>query len=419
MLPVSTPVSVPSLGVESEQTAVVWEAAFARRAELMENVFLRDLLKASLIPGITSFAGGLPASDFFPTRELEEACSRILQNQPHLALQYGSPEGHVPLREHLVTVMAQQGVTASLEEVVIVTGSQQALDLIGKVFINPGDVILTERPTYVGALQAWDPYEPRYVTVEMDSEGMRIDQVAEILKHEPVKFVYVMPNFHNPAGVTLSWERRKRLVELATQHGAFIVEDDPYVALRYEGEDIPPIKILSNDNVIYTSTFSKILSPGVRLGWVVAPEAVITRLMQAKQGADLSTSVLNQMIACDLGQRGVIGWHMRQLRDVYRTRRDAMLAALERYFPEEAKWTRPQGGIFLWAWVPGGIDTNELLKQAMAEAKVAYVPGIAFYPRGNQVGGHNSMRLNFSNAIPEKIEEGIKRLGDFFKKQLA
>ncbi len=414
---VSTTPSAPLM--ERGQLSIAWEATFARRAELMENVFLRDLLKAALIPGIISFAGGLPASEFFPTEEVKEACIRILQDEPHLALQYGSTEGHVPLREYLITVMAQQKVACSLEEILIVTGSQQALDLFGKVFIDPGDVILTERPTYVGALQAWNPYEPRYVTVEMDRDGMRVDQVAEILKHEPVKFIYVMPNFHNPAGLTLSQERRMQLAELAARHEVFIIEDDPYGTLRYEGKDLPLIKALTNDKVIYTSTFSKTLSPGVRLGWVAGPEPVITRLMQAKQGADLSTSVFTQMIACDLGERGIIHDHVRQLRGVYKTRRDAMLAALESYFPEEGKWNRPQGGLFLWAWIPGDIDTNEFLKLAMSEARVAYVPGIAFYPRGNQVGGQNSMRLNFSNATPEQIEEGIERLGDLLKKHLV
>ena len=411
--------SVSGLPSERGRPPVAWEAMFAQRAALMENLFLRDLLKAALIPGIISFAGGLPASEFFPTEEIKQTCLRILQNEPHLALQYGSTEGYVPLREYLVTVMSQQNIAATVDEILIVTGSQQALDLIGKVFINPGDVILTERPTYVGALQAWDSYEPRYVTVELDAQGMRVDQVAEVLQREPVKFIYVMPNFHNPAGVTLSWERRQRLAELAAQHQVFILEDDPYGALRYEGQDIPLIKSLSPHNVIYTSTFSKTLSPGVRLGWVVAPRQVTTRLMQAKQGADLSTSVFNQMIAADMGQQGLIHRHVERLRKVYKTRRDAMLAALERHFPQEAKWTHPQGGLFVWAWIPGDINTNHFLKRAVAEAKVAYVPGIAFYPRGHQKGGHNSMRLNFSNATPERIEEGIQRLGDLLKQQLC
>lgn len=396
-----------------------WTTTFARRAHLMENVYLRDLLKAALIPGIISFAGGLPASEFFPIEDVKESLGRILQDEPHLALQYGSPEGHVPLREYLTTLMARQGVTASLEETIVVTGSQQALDLIGKIFINPGDVILTERPTYVGALQAWDPYEPRYVTADMDADGMRVDQAAEILRREPVKFIYLMPNFQNPGGVVLNQDRRQQLVELAARYGIFIIEDDPYGSLRYEGQDLPLIKSLCDDRVIYTSTFSKTLSPGVRLGWVAAPQQVITRLMQAKQGADLSTSVLTQMLACDMGRRGAIQRHVGRLRAVYTIRRDAMLAALERDFPEEAKWTRPQGGLFLWAWIPGDIDTDQFLPRAMSQAGVAYVPGIAFFPRGNQTGGHNCMRLNFSNATPEQIAEGIKRLGDLLKKHLA
>jgi len=254
------------------------------------------------------------------------------------------------------------------------------------------------------------------VTVPLDDDGMQVDLVEEVLKREPVRFIYVLPNFHNPAGTTLPLERRLRLVELAAKYGVFIVEDDPYGELRFEGEDITPIVVLHKENTIYLSTFSKTLSPGVRLGWLVAPEAVTAKLVQAKQGADLHTSTYVQMIVNDICQRGLLVSHVKRLRKVYRQRRDVMLAALEEHFPEGTSWTRPQGGLFLWARLPEGFDAGEFLKIAVKEEKVAFVPGFAFYPDGN---GRNTLRLNFSNAQPDKIREGIARLGRAIKRELA
>jgi 2-aminoadipate transaminase len=384
-----------------------WDEHFAERAKLMAGSIIRDLLKLALQPDIISFAGGMPASELFLIREFEEACQYVLTHDGVRALQYGTTEGYPPLKQYLVEKMQKYGVPAEQENILIITGSQQALDLIGKIFVNPGDVILTEGPTFLGALQSFRAYQPRFVTVPLDEDGIRTDKLEEVLEHHPVKFMYVLPNFHNPAGVTMTLERRLKLVELAARYGVFIVEDDPYGELRFEGEDITPLVALHKENVLYLSTFSKTLSPGIRLGWIVAPNKIIAKLVQAKQGSDLHTSTFIQMVANDICQRGILRSHVKTIRDVYRERRDAMLAAMKKHFPPDVTWTRPQGGLFLWVQLPEHVDASELLNVALQE-KVAFVPGKVFYP---DEGGKNTMRLTFATAGPEKIEEGIKRLG--------
>lgn len=384
-----------------------WELQYAQRTKTMTSSIIRDLLKLTQQPDVISFAGGLPAPELFPIREFKEACAYILEHDGARALQYGPTDGYPPLKEFLVEKMQKYGVPAEMENVLITNGSQQALDLIGKIFINRGDVIVTEAPTYLGALQAWNLFGPRYVTVPSDDDGMQVDKLEEVLKREKVKFIYVLPNFHNPAGVTLSEERRCRLVEIAGKYGVPIIEDDPYGELRFEGRDLVPIIVLHKENVIYLSTFSKTLAPGIRIGWVTAPGRVIDRLIMAKQAADLHTSTFVQMVANDICQRGILKRHVQIIRKVYRERRDVMLSAMEEFFPEGVTWTRPQGGMFLWVRLPEKVDAAKLLRVALEE-KVAFVPGAAFFPNG---GGHNTMRLNFSNAQPEMIREGIRRLG--------
>ena len=384
-----------------------WDERFAERTEQMMGSIIRDLLKLALQPDIISFAGGMPASELFLIREFEEACHYVLSHDGVRALQYGTTEGYPPLKQYLVEKMQKYDVAAEQENILIITGSQQALDLIGKIFVNPGDVILTEGPTFLGALQSFRAYQPRFVTVPLDEDGIRTDKLEEVLERHPVKFMYVLPNFHNPAGVTMTLERRLKLVELAARYGVFIVEDDPYGELRFEGEDITPLVALHKENVLYLSTFSKTLSPGIRLGWIVAPSKIIAKLVQAKQGSDLHTSTFIQMVANDICQRGILRSHVKTIRDVYRERRDAMLAAMEKHFPPDVTWTRPEGGLFLWVQLPEHVDTTEFLNVALQE-KVAFVPGRVFYP---DEGGKNAMRLTFATASPEKIEEGIKRLG--------
>ena len=393
-----------------------WDRVLAKRTERMTSSIIRETLKMMSTPGLISLAGGMPAPELFPIREFQEACLYILENEGAKALQYSVTEGYPPLKQFLVDKMHRYGVPAEEENVLIVNGSQQALDLIGKVFLNPGDTVLTDGPTYLGAIQAWRAYEARFVTVPLDEDGTRVDLVEDVLKREAVKFIYCLPNFHNPAGVTLSMQRRRRLVDLAARYGVFIIEDDPYGELRFEGEDITPIVVMHKENTVYLSTFSKTLSPGIRLGWIVAPAKVIGRLVQAKQGADLHTSIFIQMVANDICQRGFLRQHVRHIRDTYKERCSVMLAAIEKYFPSGVHWTRPQGGLFLWVVLPQGVDTMELLEAALQE-KVAFIPGSAFYP--DAANGTNALRLTFSTASPEMIKEGIRRLGRAIEKHLA
>ena len=393
-----------------------WEARLAARTERMQCSVIRELLKLTMLPDIISFAGGLPAPEFFPVREVEEACHQIMQHEGQLALQYSPTEGYPPLKEFLAETLSKYGILVETENILMVHGSQQGLDLIGKLFIDPQSCVVTSRPTYVGALQAFDSYEAQYCTVPMDDDGMLVEELPRLLDEvfHP-RFIYVLPNFHNPAGTTLSLERRELLVQIARERDLVIVEDDPYGELRYEGEDITPIFRLAPERTLYLSTFSKTLAPGLRLAWVVAPKPIILRLVQAKQGADLHTGTFIQMVANDICQRGILRMHVRRLRKVYRSRRDVMLDALAEHMPEGVSWTRPLGGLFLWLRASDKIDTREFLKKATA-AKVAYVPGYGFYP--HEDGGHHSMRLNFSNASEEMINEGIYRLGKAMKEEL-
>lgn len=422
-----------------------WNQRCAQRMQWMSGSTIRELLKLTENPEIISFGGGMPAPEVFPTAAFRAAADRVLSRQGTTALQYSATEGYRPLREWIVAYMARYGIEAAAENVLITSGSQQALDLIGKIMINPGDLILTERPSYMGALQAWRAYQAEFVAVPADDDGLRVDLLEEALCSGP-KFMYILPNFQNPGGVTLSLERRHQLIDIADHYGVPIIEDDPYGELRYEGEHLPPLVVIDAErlkhrtghaangesyydehhhgnghahgngraymrgNVIYLSTFSKTLAPGLRLAWIVAPVEVIQRCVIAKQGMDLHTATLNQMIAYDIltSEDDFLRGHVRLIRGVYRERRDAMLQAMERYFPEEVHWTHPLGGLFLWVTLPDYLDATPLLKEALTH-KVAYVPGAAFHPDG---GGHNTLRLNFSYCDPARIETGIRRLGE-------
>jgi len=410
--------------------ATLWKSRYAQRTQRMGRSVIRELLKYTQQPDIISFAGGLPAPELFPIAEAQAAACRVLSEDGVQALQYGPTEGFVPLRQFIVDRMSRYGIRAKAENVVITNGSQQALDLIGKLLLNPGDRILVEEPTYLGALQAWNAYQAEYISVPGDDDGLRTELLEAALRVGP-KFMYVLPNFQNPGGTTLPLERRLEVVRLSNKYGIPVVEDDPYGALRFEGEHLPPLVALDSDfqtnagsdgrgymegNVVYLGTFSKTLAPGLRLGWVVAPVEIIDQLVMAKQGVDLHTATFNQMLAWELVRDGFMDEHVRVIRRVYGERRDVMLAALERYFPEGCSWTHPEGGLFLWARVPEWIDTAELLNEAV-QARVAYVPGFAFYAEPGC--GSNTMRLNFSNAQPAQIEEGIRRLGDLLKKTMA
>ena len=392
-----------------------WTDRYAQRTHGMSSSAIRELLKLTAQPDVISFAGGLPAPEVFPVEAFDAASQQVLREHGSTALQYSTTEGYRPLRELIAEMMTEDGFEVDPDQVLITHGSQQALDLFGKIFINPGDHVAVEQPTFLGALQAWKAYQAEYLTIPVDDDGMRVDQLEEVLRHGP-KFLYTMPTFHNPAGVTLSPERRQRLLELADQYGVPLVEDDPYSKLRYSGDHQSPLVALDarrrgssgEGDVLYLGTFSKTLSPGLRLGWALAPKDVIRRMVQAKQGADLHTSTFSQMVAYEVARDGFLDEHAERIRSVYRERRDAMLSAIEANFPEGVHWTRPEGGLFLWVTLPEAIDAAELLETAVETEKVAFVPGHTLDPT-EQI--RNTMRLNFSYANVELIEEGIERLG--------
>jgi 2-aminoadipate transaminase len=407
--------------------STAWTSRYALRTKNVTSSQIRQLLKVIQKPGMISFGGGLPAPDVFPVQRFEEACHKVLTEQAASALQYGETEGYAPLRELIANNMARYGIKAKLENVLITSGSQQALDLIGKLFINAGDRVLVEAPTYLGALQAFTVYGAEYVSVPIDENGLRTDLLEKPLRSGP-KFMYVLPNFQNPAGTTLSEGRRHELVLLADKYGIPIIEDDPYGQLRYEGEHLTPLLVLDRENlrrddgysignVIYLSTFSKTLAPGLRLGWIVAPPEVISKLAQLKQGADLHTSTFTQFVAYEVARDGFLDKHVKLIRQVYGERRNVMLQALKEFFPPEVTWTHPQGGLFLWVTLPTGIDIQALFRSAI-EQNVAFVPGDSFYASDSHEGSRH-MRLNFSNAAPEQIREGIRRLAAAVKSHLT
>lgn len=399
--------------------STVWDQRYAQRVQRIQGSAIRELLKVTEQPGTISLAGGLPASEIFPIEEISDVTQRILEKQGQQALQYGTTEGYTPLREFLAQQFQQQGLNVSRDNILITSGSQQGLDLLGKILLNPGDRLLVESPTYMGALQAFNPYEPEYIAVRSDAEGIVTEELEPALQQNP-KCIYALPTFQNPSGVTFTLERRQQLVELAARYGVPIIEDDPYSQLRFEGEAEPSLLQLEHarwqteqsdqpyeGNVIMLNTFSKVLTPGLRVAWIVGPAQVIRKLVLAKQGTDLHTATLNQIIAYELARTGFLEKHVPRIRTLYRARRDAMLAALEEYFPDNVSWTHPQGGLFLWVTLPEGIDTAQLLKEAL-EYRIAFVPGAAFHANG---GGSNTMRLSFSNVNEEQIEQGIGRLG--------
>jgi 2-aminoadipate transaminase len=422
--------AVASLNGQANGSPVptLWAERFAQRTQRMGSSVIRELLKYTEKPDVISFAGGLPAPEVFPFAEVERAADTVLREQGKTALQYSPTEGYLPLRELLVRHMGRYGIKVKPANVLITTGSQQGLDLIGRLLVNPGDRILTESPTYLGALQAWAAYQADYLAVPVDDEGLDVERLEAQLRGGP-KFLYILPNFQNPAGVTLSAERRRRLVELANHYGTPIVEDDPYGQLRYEGEHVPPLVQIDAEwhgcasgdgeftgDVLYLSTLSKTLAPGLRVAWVVAPASVISRLVQMKQGADLHSSTFCQMVAYEVAKDGFLDRHVKKIRELYGQRLKAMLEAFERHFPEGVRWTRPQGGLFLWVTLPEGFDSTELLREALGQEKVAFVPGASFFPRG---GGERTCRLNFSYCGPDTIDEGIRRLGAVIKRKLV
>jgi 2-aminoadipate transaminase len=397
-----------------------WHQQFSTRVSHMRRSTVRELLQLTSQPGMISLAGGLPDPALFPVEDIRQAVETVLKHKPSPALQYGETEGIADLRDWLCTRFSRPGLKIRRQNVMIVSGSQQALDLIGKVFLDPGDEVLVENPTYLAMLSAWGAHQPTFVPVPTDSEGLCVEEIRPRLSKK-TKLAYTVPNFQNPQGITLSFGRRKQLAALLKEKEFPLVEDNPYGDLRFEGECFPSLQEIEagisgnassfDTHVIQLGTFSKILTPGLRVGWVIAAEDVIDKLTLAKQAADLHTSTFCQHVVLELVQRGVLERQIPMLREAYRRKRDAMLKSMEVHFPKEVRWTRPEGGMFMFVSLADGTDARALLMRAL-EQKVAFVPGEDFYLAGQ---GKNTLRLNFSNPSLEQIETGIERLGNVFR----
>jgi 2-aminoadipate transaminase len=414
-----------------------YEALFAARTRGMKSSAMREMMALTERPDVISLAGGLPDTSTFAPELYAKLMSQVAAEQTARALQYGPTEGMAAAVECIVEVMAAEGTLVDPDEVIVTTGGQQVIDLVCKTLIDPGDVIVAEAPTYPGAVPTFSAYQAEVEQIEMDADGMPIDELESVLDRLQAqgrrpKFIYTIPNFQNPGGVTMSLARRRRLVEVAHERELLILEDNPYGLLRYEGESLPTLYSLdvdvgrtraAADLVIYLGTFSKILSPGLRLGWAVAPRPVLEKLNLGKQGADLCSSSVTQLFVAEYFKeqqgRGEPRWlgYLEQLKELYRRRRDVMLAALDEHFGEQASWTKPEGGLFVWATLDDRIDTTDLLAQARESEGVAFVPGRAAYVDGQR--GSSSMRLNFAGVPDDDIREGIRRIGRVVHEQLG
>lgn len=400
--------------VSKTAESLVSQWTFADRALELESSIIRDILKVTSQPEIISFAGGLPAPELFPIEGLRKACQKVLEEIGPAALQYSLTTGVPPLKRFLAERVSKQGFEVDESNIQVTAGSQQGLDLVGRLFVEPGSVVITEIPTYLGAIQAFNFYGAKYVSVPMDENGVLIDQLEDKVKESKPRIIYIVPNFQNPSGITLSEERRHQLVEIAKRYEVPIIEDNPYGELRYAGKEVASIQSIGGDYVIQLQTFSKIISPGLRIGWISASKEIMALFERVKQSTDLHTNTFCQYVIAEFAKDGSLDRHIEELKVAYSERRQVMLNAMEQYFPEEVNWTKPEGGLFLWVELPRGMNSAELLDKAI-EKKVAYVPGSPFYA---QTKGENTMRLNFSNASPEKIVEGIRRLGQVIKENL-
>ena len=394
---------------------------FAARTRVMRSSAMRDLMAITSRPEVISLAGGLPDTSTFPAASFAAQMTRIAQESAAEALQYGPTEGFEETKDCIREVMAAEGMHPEPEDVIVTTGGQQALDLITKTLVDPGDPVICEAPTYPGAVPVFCSYEADVHQVTTDDDGMRIDELEALLDRLAAegrrpKFIYAIPSFQNPSGVTLSGERRRRLVEIPREREVLVVEDSPYGLLRYEGEPEPPLYQLDGgDYVIYLGTFSKILSPGIRLGWLCAPPPVMEKVVLGKQATDLCTSTLTQYFVREYFKEGRWRNYVEDVTEIYRVRRDVMLEELGNHFPRQATWTHPEGGLFVWATLPDYIDTSDLLAKALRE-NVAFVPGPAAYTDGS---GTSSMRLNFSGVTEDEIREGVRRIGEVVAEQVA
>jgi 2-aminoadipate transaminase len=399
-----------------------FDQLYSDRAAKMRKSEIRELLKVTQDPEIISFAGGLPNPQSFPIQDLKSITQTVLNNHGKVALQYGATQGINELREVLVERSIKEGMKGdvSLENIMITSGSQQALDAVGKIFLNPGDIAIVGLPSYLGGINAFRSYEANLIGVPLDKEGMQTDLLEEKLKElikqdQPVKFIYTVPTFQNPAGTVMPESRRKKLVDIAHEYNLVIIEDDPYGKLRYDTSAVKPIKAFDDEGrVIYMSTFSKILAPGFRLAWIVAPEDVMRKMALCKQAQDLCTAGFSQYIAYEFMKSGLLDLHIMRICEMYKPKRDIMMDSMKKYFPEGYLCNKPNGGMFAWVTLPKEVDTEAMFLDAFKE-KVAYVHGKAFCVDG---GGSSSMRLNFSYSTNEQLETGMRRLGAVIERKM-
>ena len=389
-----------------------FEHLLADRTRIMGANAIREILKVVSQPGMVSLAGGIPSPDSFPMAIIGELTEKVLAKYSSGALQYDLTEGFFPLRESLVPLLEKRGIKSSAEYINITSGSQGVLDSIAKILISKGDKIAVEAPTYLGAISAFNPYEPEYVRMEMDDDGVIPESLEEVLKNNSIKFIYLVPTFQNPTGRSITLERRKSIAEIIIKYNALLVEDDPYSALRYRGESLPPIASFAPDNVLYSSTLSKVFAPGLRIGFFVAPEIIRKWLVLVKQGVDLHTSTFNQALAAEYLTGGYLESHLPGIIKLYKPRQDAMIDAIDRFFPKEFMTARSDGGMFLWVRGPEGFDMLELYHKAI-ENKVAYVPGKFFYTDPDE--GIETMRLNYTMATTETIYLAVEKLASVIK----
>jgi 2-aminoadipate transaminase len=385
---------------------------FSKRAQRLQSSVIREILKVTMQPEIISFAGGLPSPLTFPVEKMRAAFDSVLSRQGRVALQYGPSDGYAPLREWIADSLSTDGARILPDQVLMTSGSQQALDLLGKVLIDEGSRVLVETPSYLGALQAFSVYGPEFVSVPTDDSGLLPEAVAKIGRK--ASLLYALPNFQNPTGRSVSVERRAALVETCARLGLPLIEDDPYGALNYRGEPPPRMLTMNPGGVIHMGSFSKVLTPGIRLGYVVAPAPLTRKLEQAKQAADLHTAQLTQMVVHEVIKDGFLATHIPTIRQLYSDQCQVMLDALAEFFPAGANWTRPLGGMFIWVTLPKHIDTMKLLEESIAQ-RIAFVPGAPFYANEPE---HNTLRLSFVTVVPEKIREGVARLGKLIAAKL-
>ena len=387
----------------------------ADRTRAMDVNVIREILKVVSQPGMVSLAGGIPAPESFPMEIMRDLTSIVIDKYASKAFQYDPTEGFGPLREALVDYLRQKGVISTKEEILVASGSQGVLDAIGKVLISKGDKVAVEAPTYLGALQAFTPYEPQYVRLDTDDDGLIPASLEKALDRGGIKFIYLVPTFQNPTGRTITLERRRQIAALIKKYNALLVEDDPYGSLRYRGQDIPTIQSLAPGNVVYISTLSKVFAPGLRIGFCVAPELIRKWLVIVKQGTDLHSSTFNQALAAEYIAGGYLARHLPNIINLYRPKQQAMLSALDSYMPDDFTWSRPEGGMFIWAEGPRGMDMEGLYWKTV-EKKVAFVPGKYFYTDAGE--GLETMRLNFTMADEKTIDRAIKTLSECIRQSI-